>query len=354
MNHISYPSTEQFASLIGNINRTYNFEGLDENGKAIYDPSKPKPVLDFVGTVKLHGTAFYVCYNDANGIWFQSRENVITPTKDNAGSAIFGEMNKDALMEIIEQVYDTHNLGRELTVMICSEWAGKGVQKNVGISNIPKAMFIYGIKIVHDGNDDFVNYYIDYAGYRNVEKRIFNMLDFKTYNITVDFNMPQLVQNHILELVLEVENECPVAKELIGTIEPDMSMIGEGIVFSRIVNGTRQMFKAKGERHAGASKVKTIRKVDDAKLNLVLDFVDKITPEWRLEQMLDKTFDLMNGGHIERSKMGDYIKAVMADIIKEEMLTFQEAGLEMKDVSKYAAEEIKKYFFQREKELLGL
>lgn len=55
MKHISYPSTDQFAALIGNINRTYNFEGLDENGKAIYNPSKPKPVLDFVGTVKLHG-----------------------------------------------------------------------------------------------------------------------------------------------------------------------------------------------------------------------------------------------------------------------------------------------------------
>ena len=55
-------------------------------------------------------------------------------------------------------------------------------------------------------NDDFISYYVDYAGYRNVEKRIFNMLDFKTYNITVDFNLPQLVQNKIVELVLEVEN----------------------------------------------------------------------------------------------------------------------------------------------------
>lgn len=230
MKHISYPSTDQFAALIGNINRTYNYEGLDENGKAIYNPSKPKPVLDFVGTVKLHGTAFYVCYNDAEGIWFQSRENIITSTKDNAGSAFFGEMNKDALMEIIEQVYTNNNLSRELTVMICSEWAGKGVQKNVGITNIPKAMFIYAIKIAQPGNDDFISYYVDYAGYRNVERRIFNMLDFKTFNLTVDFNLPQLVQNKIVELVLEVEHECPVAKALIDNIEPDMSMIGEGIV----------------------------------------------------------------------------------------------------------------------------
>lgn len=308
----------------------------------------------FANGILVHNSAFYVCYNDNEGIWFQSRENIITPTKDNAGSAFFGEMNKDALMEIIEQVYTNNNISRELTVMICSEWAGKGVHKNVGITNIPKAMFIYGIKVSQPNNDDFISYYVDYAGYRNVEKRIFNMLDFKTYNITVDFNLPQLVQNKIVELVLEVENECPVAKALIENIEPDMSMIGEGIVFSRIDNGHRQMFKAKGDKHAGASKVKTIRKVDDAKLNAILDLVDKVTPEWRLEQMLDKTFDLMNGGHIERKGMGNFIKAVMNDIIKEEMIAFQEAGLELKDISKQASEEIKKYFFQRETELLGL
>lgn len=116
----------------------------------------------------------------------------------------------------------------------------------------------------------------------------------------------------------------------------------------------RLLAKAKGDKHAGASKVKTIRKVDDAKLNAILDLADKVTPEWRLEQMLDKTFDLMNGGHIERKGMGDFIKAVMNDIVKEEMHTFQEAGLEIKDVSKQVSEEIKKYFFQREKELLGL
>lgn len=80
--HISYPSIEQFKNVIADINRTYNFVGLDDNGDAIYDPSKPKPVLTFKGTIKLHGTNFGVSYNELEGMWAQSRENIITPTPE--------------------------------------------------------------------------------------------------------------------------------------------------------------------------------------------------------------------------------------------------------------------------------
>ncbi len=79
MKHISFPSIEQFRNVVGSVNRQYNFVGLDENGEAIYDSSLPKPVLTFKGTVKLHGTNAGVCFNDVDGMWYQSRENIITP-----------------------------------------------------------------------------------------------------------------------------------------------------------------------------------------------------------------------------------------------------------------------------------
>lgn len=53
--HISFPSIEKFSNIVANINRQHNFVGLDDNGDAIYDLSKPKPILTFTGTVKLHG-----------------------------------------------------------------------------------------------------------------------------------------------------------------------------------------------------------------------------------------------------------------------------------------------------------
>src|ERR1044072_4822402 len=92
--HISFPSIEQFRTIIANINRHHNVVWLDEQGEAIYDTTKPKPVLTFTGTVKLHGTNFGVVYNEIDGIWAQSRENIITPEKDNAGSAFFVQVNK--------------------------------------------------------------------------------------------------------------------------------------------------------------------------------------------------------------------------------------------------------------------
>ena len=84
---ISYPSTPQFRDVVGTINRHFSFVGLDDNGDAIYDHSKTKPVLKFIGTVKLHGTSASVIFNDISGIWVQSRSNIITPQSDNAGFA---------------------------------------------------------------------------------------------------------------------------------------------------------------------------------------------------------------------------------------------------------------------------
>ena len=34
---IKYPSIEQFRNVIANVNRSFNFIGLDENGDAIYE-----------------------------------------------------------------------------------------------------------------------------------------------------------------------------------------------------------------------------------------------------------------------------------------------------------------------------
>ena len=97
---VKFPSIEQFRTVVSNVNRHFNFVGLDENGDAIYDPTLPKPVITFKGTVKLHGTNAGVSFNNIGRLWAQSRENIITVEKDNAGFAFFVESNK----EIFEQI----------------------------------------------------------------------------------------------------------------------------------------------------------------------------------------------------------------------------------------------------------
>ena len=147
------------------------------------------------------------------------------------------------------------------------------------------------------------------------------------------------------ELALQVEAECPVAKAF-----GYPNTIGEGIVWSVELNGVVYRFKVKGDKDAGKSKVKTLKVVEDAKIMKCLELADKVTPVWRLSQMLEQTFDFMNGGSMDRAKLGDYIKAVVNDIIKEETLLITEYELEPKDYGKYVSKISRDYFFEQEAE----
>lgn len=351
--HISYPSIEQFRHVIAEITRRYHFVGLDEAGEAIYDTTKPKPTLTFKGTVKLHGTNFGVCYNELEGMWAQSRENIITPQSDNAGAAFFVETNKEAWLRLFNEVKEKLSLDlTQNTISIYAEWAGKGIQKAVAISQIDKSAFIFGVKISpHPKNEEDkpVAYWVDSSYLRSPDNRIFNIEDYPTFSIDIDFNLPQLSQNKIIEMTIAVENECPVGKAF------GIQGIGEGIVFSHMTeDGRVYRFKSKGEKHSKASKVTTLKQVDDVKLNKIIDVVNKVTPDWRLEQALDKTFDLMNGGNLDVKQLGLFIKNVMADIVKEELDILAEAGLGPKDIAGKVSERTRNYFFARQNEEVGL
>jgi hypothetical protein len=350
--HISFPSIEQFRNIVANINREHNFVGLDENGEAIYDTSRPKPVLTFKGTVKLHGTNFGVCFNEQDDIWVQSRENIITTEKDNAGAAFFVETNKYVFYQLFKEVSRKHNIDMvENTISIYGEWVGKGIQKGIAISNLEKSLFIFGVKITpHPKNEEDkpFSYWVDSSHFKSPENRIYNIEDYKTYSIDIDFGNPQLSQNTIIDMTIEVENECPVGKAF------GYEGIGEGLVFSHMTkNGKYYRFKSKGEKHS-ESKVKTLKPVDNEKINKIIDVVNRVTPAWRLEQAMEKTFDLMNGGSIDIKKMGDFIRNVVADIHKEELDVIAEAGLEPKEINSKVSEVCRGYFFTEMNKEVGL
>jgi len=355
--HISFPSIEKFSNIVTSVNRTYNFVGLDDNGDAIYDYSKPKPVLTFKGTVKLHGTNAGVCFNTNGGIWAQSRTNIITVDNDNAGFAFFVDSHIEDFKALLLEVVNKLDLNcAENTVSIYGEWCGGNIQKGVAITNLEKSFFIFGVKIspIVDSQDaeavkNNPAYWVDSSYLSKPESRIFNIEDYKTYSIDIDFNTPQLSQNNIIDMTLEVEEECPVGKAF------GFSGIGEGIVFSHMTSdGKKYTFKSKGEKHSAKSKVNTLKPVDDARINQIIGVVNKVTPAWRLEQMLEKQFDLINGGEIDVKQMGAYIKLVISDIIKEETDVLLEAKVEPKDIGKYVSEISRKYFFSRQNQEAGL
>lgn len=339
---VKFPSIEQFRSVVATVLRQYNFAGLDENGDAIYDTTRPKPTLTFKGTVKLHGTNAAVSGNLSDGIWAQSRENIITPEKDNAGFAFFVESNKELFTELITSVFTKNEIDMlENTVTIYGEWAGGNIQKGVGITNIEKSFFIFGVKVTpHTTTEEEAKvkpaYWVDYSYLKNPENRIFNIDDYPTWTIDIDFNMPQLVQNKLSELTLAVEEECPVAKAF------GFSGVGEGIVWSTTLNGNVHRFKVKGERHS-SSKVKTLAAVDTEKLESIQKFVEYAVTESRFNQALENVFP--NEEPIQNNKLGDVIRWVINDVIKEEMDTMVDNKIEPKDVNKYISSKVREMFF---------
>jgi len=349
---IKMPSIERFNNVVSNISRQYNFVGLDDNGDAIYDHSLPKPLIKFKGTCKLHGTNSSVAGNNIEGIWAQSKENIVTTTQDNAGFAWFVESKKDIFYSLIKGVSVKEQIDLNTnTVTIYGEWAGKGIQKNVAIANIPKSFFIFGVKIspfeIEGADKQPDAYWVDSDYLRSPENNIYNIEDYETFEVEVDFNVPQLSVNKIIDMTLKVEEECPVGKAF-GVIG-----IGEGIVFTyRSPQGVVYRFKSKGELHAN-SKVKTLKPVDDERINHILKVVQQITPAWRLEQMLDETFDLLNGNTLDVKKLGLFIKAVMNDIIKEETLVLSENNVEPKEIGKYVSDIARAFYFDKEREQIG-
>lgn len=214
---IKFPSIVQFRETIASINRSYNFVGLDENGEAVYDHTKPKPKLKFHGTVKIHGCNAGVSCNAQSGIWAQSRENILSIEKDNAGFCFFVESKKDVFQSLFEQVIERTGVDpNKNTISIYGEWAGGNIQKGVAICNIEKSMFIFGVKIspfeVEGLEKQAPAYWVEHDYLKSPDNRIYNVEDFQTFEIEVDFNFPQLSQNKFVDLTIQVENECPVAK----------------------------------------------------------------------------------------------------------------------------------------------
>ena len=320
---VSFTDIKQFRNVIKSISLTSQYVGNEADGSPIYDSTITKPTLTFKGTVKLHGTNAGVSYSKADGLWFQSRTNVITVEKDNAGFAFFAYGLRDTFASFFDTIFKKEGLNGDETVTIFGEWCGGNIQKGVALNQLEKMFVIFAVK-VKPVDESLPSYYVDSDYLRCDEFRIYNIEDFPTYKIVIDFETPGLVQNRIIELVSDVERECPVAKQL-GKIG-----IGEGIVWTSVFKGNKYWFKTKGEKHS-VSKVKTLAPVDTEKLNSVNDFVEYAVTENRLNQGIEQVFTA-NNEEPDIRKMGDFLRWIMNDIIKEEIDVLVDNKITPKDV----------------------
>lgn len=322
LTHFPYPKIGQFRNTIKDVSLRTSYTGKDENGEPVYDGTIPKPIITFYGSVKIHGTNLGIILDRVNNqIYFQSRENVITPLKDNAGAATYLASVQDEIWALVAPIQGD-------LICIYGEWAGSGIQKGVAVSQLPKSVYIFDIKV--DG--DWLSKE-EVSKYSLPDLRIYNIWDFPNYEITIDFNHPELSQNQLVELTMEIEKCCPVGKAF------EVEGIGEGIVWK----GNGFFFKVKGNEHS-ASHVKTLASVDVEKVQGVIDFVSQTVTENRCEQSLQKLKE--SGRPLDQTSTGEFIRWIREDILKEELDTIVQNGLEVKDLNGPMSKAAKDWYFK--------
>lgn len=333
MKHIPYPSIEQFRNAIRRVSDHARYKGKDENGDAIIDMTIQAPILKYRATTKLHGTNSAIGLDrPSNEIWFQSRENIVSVGKDNAGfaSRYYGRNLNSIFSKLNGNI-----------IVVFGEWCGQGIQKTVAISELPKMFVIFDILIDGVWQPKSIVEKV-----KDKELSIYNIYDYPTWEIEIDFNSPEKSQNKLVELTTQVADCCPVGKAF------GVEGIGEGLVWSSVTPGYEDpqfKFKVKDERHAAkGSKPKVLAEVDAQAVANIKSFVELVVTESRCRQGIDKMRE--RGLKTDRSCLGHYVSWIFDDIVKEESDIAVASNIELGKAKSEINKAAKDWFFKHETE----
>lgn len=347
-----WPSIEQYRTAIRNVKQRAQYTGRDESGEPTYNTSATLPMLKYRGTVKLHGTNAAVVHEwpRADQFTYQSRERILELTSDNAGFMLNMMSKVDVFREFTRSISNRAGDGEWLSalrrVIYFGEWCGQGIQKGVAVSEVPKMFVIFGLKygyINDDGAEETAWLNIeDYRDIESPENGIYNIMNFPSYEVEIDFEKPEIAQNKMIEITEAVEAECPVGKAF------GVSGVGEGVVWAPVTEGWQSSdfwFKIKGEKHS-VSKVKTLAPVDVELIAAQRDFINSVVTEARLEQGLDNLVREQLKP-FEMSSLGDFIRWIYNDVIKEETDTIIANQYDPKKLGSPIADVARKWYIQR-------
>lgn len=309
---IKYPSIEQYRNAIATVQRLSHKQHARrrEDGSIIEGQQRTWkfPPVMFRGTVKLHGTNSAVVVSRDGSVSYQSRNRVLTPHDDNMGFAAWASQFEDQ--------WKNQALGLPDGLCMFGEWIGEGIQHGVALSQLSKRFVIFEMM-----DADGKPYpHLNLIGGTRAIPDVHLITDFPTWEIEIDFENPQLVQNKLVEITMAVETECPVGKTF------GVSGIGEGVVWSADIGDERVRFKVKGEKHS-THRVKTLAAITSEDPGTMAQFVeDALTParlqqgfDWLTEQALPHTVQ----------STGDYVRWIVGDVVKEESDTMAVGGLDV-------------------------
>ena len=338
MKFVKFPHIDQFRQVLKDL--LYYKE---------HDVNFPD-VVEFIGTVKLHGTNAGVVLDRDGFLTTQARRGMITVDKDNAGFAGFitdpavTNFLTIKLHSILEQNPDAQG------VALFGEFAGKTIQKGVAICQLDKFFAPFAIALVFkndtdNAEDEFVKQFLSadcLKDFENSNLRIFPVTMAQTFSIKVDLTDNVQVANAVeqmIDITNKVEEECPFAKLF------DISGVGEGVVYHANYKNKHFIFKVKGEKHS-VSKVKKLASVNPEVVKAVNEFIDYAVTENRLQQGLEvvASDNNVSQNDLEFNHISGFIKFMVSDIMREEADTIKANNLPEKDaISQIKAKSSKFY-----------
>lgn len=330
-----FPSIESFKVLIREVTQDIRYAGKDEAGNVIFN-NNPLPNLTFIGTTKIHGTNGSIVYEKkTDEILAQSRNRKLTIDHDNNGFCAY----------VLKYEYYWKMLCREIIndydrIVIFGEWIGPGIQSGVAVSKLPKKIFVVFSIFFQNKETEFWVDTLDLAKYLpNCLDSFdaYNITEFGTWFVDIDFNSPELIQNTLIDITNTIEVECPVGKYF------GISGVGEGIVFSHNLVNKIYRFKVKGEKHSN-SKVKCLAPINEEEYKNVRDFAENYVTESRLLQGIQWMTEMNIAVDIKH--LGAYIKWVTGDVFKEEINNIAENDLDAKKVAKEISNIAREFFMK--------
>lgn len=395
-----FPSIELTRKVFPKIIKDAQFTHYDRKwGKACYNKNASLPQLEFRGTVKLHGqnTAIVLTFPGGNdgivkgkskgGLHFQSRQRILTAQQDLNG--FHAHMSEhiptiDSILRYIRTCLEHSVTNKQLArIAIFGEWCGASIQKGVALSQLEKMFVVFAIKVEYYDQPGKLTSPADsgtpaawldisseatMAAITDEKARIFNVFQFGTRSVAVDFNNEESVEaglNRVDALTQEVEDRCPAAAFW------GKHGVGEGLVW-QVVRALPPLahkcdhytqsafwFKSKGSQHAQfgqkVSKTPAALIGDIAKKARIERFLKVAVTPGRLEQAL-QYIERERMLELEKNSFSAFLRWINDDIWKEENDRMETAGLEASDLEQPIHVKAMAWFterLEREKMKLG-
>ena len=131
--NIKFHNTGQFRNVVKSIKTSAEFKGIDEQGELIVDKNASAPVVDYIGTVKTHGTNASIILSEDGTISFHSKNNLLGYIdtqeefhleSDNAEFAQTMHRRLRGVVDIVDSIKELLGDNLKFPLKISGEWCG--------------------------------------------------------------------------------------------------------------------------------------------------------------------------------------------------------------------------------------